>query len=538
MKITLSPDLKNSTPAVISALSKIKDAGGGELHFEKGEYHFYKEGTLKAYYAVTNNSAGEKHIVFPIIDMENVTVDGHDSVFVFHNIVFPFMISRSRGISLKNFLTDTGMSPVVNFKLHDFSDDGFYMDIDREETPFHVDNGSINFERENGLWIGKKNILSLHAVNRHAVQYMATGATEANTENLAAPLMKCDVSETPTGIYAKYQADTPHRCRFMEEPVSVAIDGGRSVDVICIDRSEDICVKDVTVARGIAMGILGQLSSNICIDNFSTDVSYHKNAKQTLTADAMHFVHCDGKLEIKNCKISDSMDDALNVHGMYTVVNSIDENSILSSIKHHEQAGFNPYRKNDRLKLVDNTTFEIVAEFIVETSEFTQNSNRQLQITGNFTYGKDKIKEGYLIENPDRMPDLHLHHNAFHNFPRNRVSGAGNMVIEENVFTNCNAGLLCLDLAPYWYESGRIKNLVIRNNVFRNCNKTGCEAFIMIGIDGFDANNAPKIHERIEISENTFTDIRGLAIISGGVHDLVLENNTFDCNGEPPVRIF
>ena len=536
MKVNITVNEKNATPAVIKALDSIRRAGGGELHFETGEYHFYKEGTEKAFFAISNNSACDKHMAFPIIGMENVTVDGHGSVFVFHEIVFPFMVSRSKNVTIRNMILDTAMSPLVNFKLHGFSDDGFYMDIDREQSPFFVENGSINFNRESGVWYGKDHLLSLHAIGRHQVQYLATGESTVCINSLPAPVMKCDVTETRTGIYAKYRADSPRRCTFGEETLSAIIDGGRNVDAICLDRSEEIDLQNITVARAIGMGVIGQLSTNIRIDGFCTDTSYH-GGHQTLTADSLHFVNCDGMLEIKNCRITDTMDDAINVHGMYTVVSEESEGVLFAKIMHREQYHFNPYREGDRLLIIDNATLEVKAEFTVTDAFFKENSPTDLVLMGQFTYGKENVRTGYLIENPDRMPSLHLHHNRFDRFPHNRISGAGEIIIEENHFSNCHAALLSLDLARYWYESGRIKHLVYRNNRMSNCDITGRGAFITIGVDGIPDSEAPKIHEKIEITGNHFTDISSKAVKAGGVKELIIEDNTFDRDATELIQI-
>jgi hypothetical protein len=295
---------------------------------------------------------------------------------------------------------DLGMSPLVNFKVHGISEDGFFMDIDRKASPFHVENGSIFFERESGIWNGAKSIISLHAIGRHQVQYLATGeCCKQRLENLPAKLMKTDVSETPEGIYVKYRDDTPSRCEFGEEMLSAIIDGGRSVDVICLDRSENVTVMNVTVARGIGMGIIGQLSRNILIDGFSVDVERHKG-HQSLTADALHFVNCDGKLEIKNCKISDTMDDAINVHGMYTSLVKAEKDSICTKIMHREQYYFNPYREGDRLVLIDPITYEIKAEFTVTGAMLDGESGTDITLSGSFTYGYGSVSEASLLKIP------------------------------------------------------------------------------------------------------------------------------------------
>lgn len=525
MIINFNPSEKNFTPYVIEALEKIKSAGGGTLCFKTGEYHFFSEGSRKEFFAISNNSACDKYMVFPVLNMENLVIDGHGSVFVFHDVVFPFMISNSKNITIRNIIIDTSYSPLVEFYLHDSTEEGFFLDIDRKKSPFFVENNSLCFQRENTVVSGKNELFAFHALGRHQVQFFSTGECTDDMTNLPAPLMKCDVRETPTGIYACYREDTPSHCIYKDETLTSIIDGKRNVDVICIDCSEGINICNINVARGIGMGIVGQLSRDICIDNFSTNISYHKGAYQTLTADALHFINCDGSLEIKNCSISDTMDDVLNVHGMYTVLEDAQEEILYTRIGHQEQRYFNPYRCGDRLEIINNNTFEIVAEFIVEDSDFRESSGMEIALKGYFLYGFEQLKPGFWIENPDRMPDLHLHHNNFSDFPQIRISGAGDMLVEENRISNCIAALLCLDLAKYWYESGRVKHLVFRNNILDNCNGRGGESFILIGIDGVPENDAPKIHKRIEITGNKFSNVKKHMYSASAVEELIIENN-------------
>ena len=538
MKYEIKHTQQNATPLVVKALEELKRAGGGELVFAPGEYHFYRHGAHREFFAVCNNSEGEKAIVFPLIGMEDITVDGCGSVFVFHEVTFPFMISNSKNITLCNMTVDTGMSPLVEFRLRGFSDEGFYMDIDREKSPFYVENGGLNLMREGGLWEGRSHLLSLHAIGRHKVQYLATGGFSVDHTKLPAALMRCEASETPTGIYVRYLSDSPSTCRFGEETVTAIVDGGRTVDTVCIDRSCGVSISNITVARGIGMGVIGQLSTDITVDGFSTDITYHEGAHQTLTADALHFVNCDGALEITNCNISDTMDDAINVHGVYTVLTRVEKNTVFATLKHREQYGFNPYRENDRLTFIHPKTFDTVAEFRVERAAFAEGSNTQLVLEGAFVFGEAQVEVGMWIENPDRMPDLHLHGNVFSNFPHNRVSGGGNILIENNRFSSCHAALLCLDLAPFWYESGRVRHLVFRNNTLTNCDIVGNSAFICIGIDGVANEVAPKIHEHIEIVGNRFLQIANGAICAAGVRELIIRDNYFEKEGESLIEIF
>lgn len=528
MKINLSADQKNATPAVVQAIAKLKEAGGGELCFEKGEYHFFKEGTVKQFFAVSNNTSCDKHMVFPITNAKNITVDGGDSVFVFHDVVFPIMISQSENIILQNFTVDTGKSPLVDLWIRDVTNEGFHMDFDKQENPFFIKDGGLFFERETGIVGCDRECFALYRIGAFSVQYLATGNCGADLSNLPASLMKCDVSETATGVFARYQKDNPSACKFNNTKVSTIVDGKRDVDVICIDRSQSVTVRNITVARGIGMGVIGQISTDLCIDGFCTDITYHENAHQTLTADSLHFVNCDGRLEIKNCRISDTMDDAINVHGMYTSLIRADGNTLYCKIMHPEQRYFNPYREGDRLEIIDSNSFGVAAEFFVASAFFREGSADELVLKGCFRYGSDRVKSGFWVENPDRMPQLHMHHNHFYNFPHNRISGGGEMLIENNRFYDCAGALWCIDLARYWYESGRVKHLVFRDNILENCNALGGSTFILIGVDGVTGDNVPVIHQKIEIIGNRFTHVTQEAIKAEGVAELIVEGNLFE----------
>ena len=523
MIIRLSPTAKNATPAVVAAIEELKRAGGGELHLDAGEYHFYRDGSVKRFFAVSNNSACDKYIAFPIIDAHDIVVDAHGAALVFHEVLFPFMISGSRNITVKNMLIDTGRSPLVEFKIHGRTDEGFYMDIDRERDPFSVKDGAIVFHRECEDVSGINEYFSLHAIDRHKVNYLATGDCRANLNNLPAPLLRTDAIEVEGGIYVKYRDYTPAKCGFGDERVSAIIDGKRNVDVICLDRSEGVSITDVTVARGIGMGVIAQLSRDILIDGLRTAHDYHGASHQTLSADAMHFVNCDGTLEIRNCSITRTMDDVINVHGIYTELTDICDDGIRVALKHREQLYFNPYREGDRLVIVDGESLDELAEFTVSAARFADGGGSSIALSGAFTYGKEHIRCGMLVENPDRMPDLHMHHNTFESFPHVRLSGAGKMLIENNRFADCSGALVCLDLARFWYESGRVSELIYRDNELEGCNKGN--AFITVGIDGVASELAPKIHRRVVISGNRFKRIERPLIDVGGVRELIIEGN-------------
>ena len=531
MKITIQksllPGAANATPAVVRALKTLKTVKNGVLSFEKGEYHFYEEGCVCDFFAVSNNSAGEKQIAFLIEDFDGIYIEGNGSVFVFHGFVFPFIVSRSRSVRIEGITFDRCKPPVSQFTVCEQTEQGFLLRFNREDLPYTVENGGVIFQTERGSYSTLEHLISLHQVQVFGVRLLRAGDSAASVENLAAPLILTDAEARENGIYFRYRENTPCKCEYEEgEPLQAILDGDRQLDVIFLQESSSVTLCHLTVRRGLGMGIIGQLCENLEIDGFRTDASYHGDYS-TLTADAMHFVNCSGNLNIHHCDVSYTMDDALNVHGIYTALERAERDGIYVRLKHYQQFFVNPYRYGDVLEIIEPKQLQIVAGYQVESSSLVGETGDLLYIRGEFLFGGDRVREGDFVENPDRMPNVHLHHNHFSYCPNVRVSGRGELLVEHNHVENSRSGLLAMDLAEYWYESGRVRHLVCRNNRFSNCNTLGGTKIIRIQVTPFADSEAPKIHETIEIRDNVFENVKETAITAGGVQNLIMQGNNF-----------
>ena len=516
-------ECKNYTPIVRKTLESL-DKTGGVLNFERGEYHFYREGAYVKFIAVSNNSACEKHIVFPIFGKKNVKINGNGSTFVFHEVTFPFAVVDSEEIELSDFKLDTKTSPYANFTVGKVTDEGFYLHINKKSTPYRTENGALVFERELGEVSSIDGKFFLHAISRRNVQYLFVGNCKESHENLPAPFVCTDATEKDGAIFFKYRDGCKGTLKYSEgEIVKTLLDGGRNTDVILLSESREVSVKDVTVRRGIGMGIIAQLSENIEIDGFRTDEGYHGEGA-TLSADSMHFVNCYGKLEIKNCEITHTLDDAINVHGMYTRVNEVQGDVISVTIGHCEQYFFNPYRVGAVIKSLSDRSFDYTAKMRVLDAKLNENG-KGITLKVELLSGKPTV--GELVELPLKMPNVHIHHNRFYHYPHLRISGAGDILIENNYFGHSLGALLAKDLAKYWYESGRVRNLVFRNNTLKECNALGGVSFITVDVDGVPHNKTPKIHGRVEIYGNRIEGVKDTAVMLAGVSEPVIENNNF-----------
>lgn len=314
LQINKTTQNENITPIIIKKLNSFRKEKNIELCFEKGEYHFYKGGAIEQFVAVTNNRSCMRKIIFPLVEFDSITINGNGSVFVFHDITTPFYVYKSKNIIIKNIIFDRAFSPVVDMVVKDKSEEGFLLQIDEEKSPYYVKNGNIIFNREWGEFSTKDKKLDLHLKGEHMVQFLFAGDTTESAENLPASFMLTDARKVDSGVYFKYREDTPSKCVYNEGAnIYCLADGSmRESDVILLSDSEGVKIENVTIRRGLSMGIIAQLSSDIEVDGLKTDNEYY-NGSSTLTADCMHFVNCRGRINIHDCYIKNIRMDYLQI---------------------------------------------------------------------------------------------------------------------------------------------------------------------------------------------------------------------------------
>ena len=515
----------NVTPQIVQKLGALADIGG-ILRFEQGEYHFYEDGALHSFFAPSNNTSGQKNVCFPLLDARGITVDGGGSVFVFHGNAFPFIVSESSDIVLKNFTCDTAYPSVAALELLEKTDEGFFCRIDRQKSPFRTENGHLVFERENGVISTEDGRLSIHSLDRMSIHYLFAGDTSQSKDALPAAFVDTDAFDLGDRIYFRYREGTQISYPYeIGERVVINLEEKRERSVFFLENSERVTLENITIRRGGGMGVIAQMCTDVTVKNMRTDKTAHGDAV-TLTADAFHIIQCSGRFELTGCDMESFLDDACNVHGVYTVLDRCDKDCLHLHLGHSQHDHFSAFKAGDRIVFICPQTLERVAEAEVDNVFFTSNDGMNLTVKACFAYGADRLEPGFLVENPARMPDICIHHNRFRDFPHFRLSGAGKIRVEDNVISECHAAILFLDLAKYWYESGRIRDAKVRRNLFENCNALGSDTFITVGVSGFDAENAPTVHESVEITDNRFEGLRACAVQASGVKKLVLDGNT------------
>ena len=80
-----------------------------------------------------------------------------------------------------------------------------------------------------------------------------------------------------------------------------------------------------------------------------------------------------------------------SVHGVYTVVDSICGDTVHMRLGHEQQDFFSPFSESDRVRFIDPTNLEVLAEAIVKDVYICGMDGLTLNASMDFLYGKDQM---------------------------------------------------------------------------------------------------------------------------------------------------
>lgn len=519
-EIMISPINGNATKSVVSALTMIKEDEKNLIRFEKGSYRFFKDGTLEDYFYPSNNTSGRKNVVFPILNIKNLTIDGGGSEFVFCDRIFPFVIQNCENITLKNFSIDFSFPRHCEAEVVSSDKRGFELTIDKKIFEYDVENGHLNFHIGTYISSSAERRFFLNDLSGGApVAYLVAGDTTDSLDNLPAPVMRTDAEETETGVYFKFRNGSPVINYCPGDIIFIGNDERRENDIIFAEFSKNICFENIKMFRGAGMGIIAQICTDISVDRLEIAPKAGRDTLLSITADALHFVNCDGKITVKNSIIEKTIDDAINIHGVYSLVDEIlSENSVRLRFGHFSQNGLIPFKAGDIAVVNDMQNGIEKGEARIETVSF-DGDRTNIVLTFDTDISK-LISAGDALENPGRMSEFKFVNNRISDLPHMRISTCKDTLISGNRILN--ATIVVDDLYDYWYESGTVGNLEISDNVFTE--NTGK---LSIVIRSCRKGEQMKKHKNVTVINNSFNKPCQETVSIEAVENLTLENNRF-----------
>lgn len=456
-------------PLVEKAIEKIKSERKSNepitIVFPKGTYNFYPENSAKKEYFISNHDQDNpKQVGLPFEGINNITVDGEGSDFIFHGRMLPLSIVGDTACTFKNFSVDFKNPHIAQVKV--LTNDTVNHVITYEVAPW------VEYEL-------KDSTLYVKGIGwEHNPQWGI--AFEGDTKRLVYRSSDIGLGTRKAVEVSPRVIQAPWNNNRLILGTVVAMRGyGRPTPGVFITHSKDIELDNVKIHYAEGMGLLAQMSENLTLDGFSVCLRGENDPRYfTTQADATHFSACKGKIISKNGLYEGMMDDAINVHGTYLkVLKRVNPTTVIAGYMHPQAYGFEWGRSGDSVQFVNSATMELidgntVVKAIRPYDKETIQGAKQYEIEFASAIDPMITEEGVFgIENLEWTPEVLFADNLIRN---NRARGTlfstpKRTIVENNVFdhTSGTAILLCGDCNG-WFETGACREVLIRNNKFIN----------------------------------------------------------------------
>jgi len=313
----------------------------------------------------------------------------------------------------------------------------------------------------------------------------------------------------------------------------------RDCCAVVVSDSAGVELKGVNIYHAGGMGVIAQRSRDIHLDHVQVMPSPGSGRVVSTTADATHFANCSGKILIENCRFENQLDDASNIHGIYTqITRLLASNEIEVKLKHPQQFGFDFIAPGETLEFVDAASLITYQQAAVKSVE---RINKEFTRVIFKTPLPKEVKVGDVVADVDNYPDVTVR-NCYigNNRARGLLLGSrGKMVIENNRFHTPGAALLFEGDARHWFEQAGVRDALIRSNFFDNCNfGVWGNATIAVGAGIEKPRRAESHYNRnIVIEGNLFRNFDTGRIVSAySVDGLTIRSNCFETTTDYPSK--
>lgn len=302
--------------------------------------------------------------------------------------------------------------------------------------------------------------------------------------------------------------------------------GGHYRPAIMIKESNNVNLKDVAINSQPGMGIVGHLSSDICIDGLR--VVPQAGQIISTNTDATHFTSCSGKLTIKNSTFAGQGDDCANVHNYY--YRFMPRDSVTTEIRienadlHAQSLDYPAVGDTmiivNRRNLADHGRYAVTR---VDTSEV----RREVIITLDRKLPTGDISN-LVMTNISRHPTVEIIGNTVRShLARAFLIKSPNAVIAHNNINGSCETAIKLGAELGWNESGPVYNMLIEDNVIENCGHCGHPSQPTCILVNTDAPEQPDYaNHNIVIRNNRLSSHRRPAILLKDTRNAILSGNT------------
>jgi len=491
-------DGNDDTAAVLAAIEQCRKSPPATLVFPKGRYDFF-----------AGSNPTNKGTLFPIADIEGLTVDGRGSEFMMHGDTGVFWFGNCKNVSVRNLTIDCDRPPFSLGRV--IAAEGNHFDV--EVFPEYPVKGGepvgafMDYDPETRLPI------------RHGLdEYYTCEKTELLREQALRVHLKHEARVKPgVLVLLRHQVYGPSA-------------------IVC-SRCSDVSIKDVTIHTAPGMGFIGSVCTNITIDRLRVVPRSGSGHIMSATADATHFGGCKGTITMRDCEYEGMGDDAVNIKsGLYlSLKEKVDERTVLAA---HNLKMVDAPDPGDVMEISHVDDLLPYATAKVKKVEVLPNDGlHRVEFEGPLPA---ELRAGDVFGNATRTPKVRI---SGCKVRRNRARGmliqTRDAIVENCSFRDCTGpGILVLTEVVHFFESIGTRDVTIRNNSFEHVNygaAMGPGALCaMAYLKDFAYPPKPGVHRNVVFEGNTIRDTDNSGIFVTGVDGITIRKNRIEGASDSP----
>lgn len=485
-------DGKDDTAAVLAAIDECRKQAPATLVFPKGRYDFF-----------AGSNPANKGTLFPIADIDGLTIDGKGSEFMMHGSTGLFWFGNCKNLSIRNLTIDWDRPPFSLGKV--IAAEGNHFDV--EVFPGYPVKG--------GEPVGA--FMDYDPKTRLPIRH---GLDEYNT-----------IEKTELLREQVLRVHQTHETRVKPGVLVLLRHQVYGPSTFVCSRCSDVAVKDVTVHTVPGMGFIGSVCTNITLERFKVVPRPGSGHIMSATADATHFGGCKGTITMRDCEYEGMGDDAVNIKsGLYlSLKQKVDDHTVLAA---------------HNLKMVDSPDPGDVMEVshVDDLLPYATVRVKKVEVLPNDGLQKvefeeplpTELREGDVFGNATRTPKVRI---SGCKVRRNRARGmliqTRDAIVENCSFKDCTGpGILVLTEVVYFFESIGTRDVTIRNNTFEHVNygaAMGPGALCaMAYLKDFAYPPKPGVHRNVTFEGNTVRDTDNSGIFVTGTEGITISGNRIE----------
>lgn len=438
-------DTINITPVLRKALQASAGKENSIIVFPNGDYHFYPESSNKIGVGLFLNG------------INNLTIDGDGSMFIFHGEMQIVSIFNCNELVLKNFKVDWDKPLTCQGMVIEVQSDYIDIGIENDQYPYLIED-SIFYLNPGGKRIKPR--------GNHVNLYdKMTGELlkESDDKNFK-DFLSNNAAEIKPGVVRFFKDDS-------FEPVPGTILTFSASDYIAtgisIIESKRIKLKDITIHYALGDGIAAARSEDISLENVDVLANKKKDRVFSSIGNASHFISCSGKVVVSECTHTGAGGYFMKLHGEYIPVDTIlNRNFVISS-------RFRDLKPEDEIWFVSKDNYQRIGSGIIRQKQPIIRNNRISLAGFLFKDGlPEYLQQGDLLESKKWSPEVRINNCTLTKSNRSggiMINTPGKILIEDNYFSTTGSAIILDGNLDSLYESGACNDVVIRNNIFENC---------------------------------------------------------------------